>query len=347
MGVRFWRRVKIAPGVTLNLSKKSASMSFGPRGAKFTVGPHGKRTTIGATGTGLFYTNVHSKKKGTKTPSSSSSPSSSTSQATHPDTLNLGFFQKLSTSEEEKALVDGLREISCGNEGAALKHLEQATNLADAAYLAAVISLNNNQLDDSEKYFLMAEQKHQQLGTYFDKYEVSAIMSLPITREVYVKVDPNLRGVLLGLAEVYQAQGAWQDAARCLQRLRKSDPDDVAVKLSLAELLMEAHPDSKSVSQSVVEIATEMENETEADTALMLYKGKALRQLGLATAARDTLTAALRRKKGRSNELLRYLRYERVLVYDDLGQKTRVRSELEKLYAEDPNFEDVAEKLGL
>jgi len=43
MAFRFWRRIKIAPGVTLNLSKSGGSLSFGPRGAKFTVGSRGKR----------------------------------------------------------------------------------------------------------------------------------------------------------------------------------------------------------------------------------------------------------------------------------------------------------------
>ncbi len=56
MSFRFWRRVKIAPGVTLNLSKSGGSLSFGPRGAKFTVGSRGKRATMGIPGTGLFYT---------------------------------------------------------------------------------------------------------------------------------------------------------------------------------------------------------------------------------------------------------------------------------------------------
>ena len=59
------------------------------------------------------------------------------------------------------------------------------------------------------------------------------------------------------------------------------------------------------------------------------------------------MTGALRRKKGRSEELLRALRYERALVYDDLGQRRRARSEFEKLYAEDPDYEDVAARLGL
>jgi hypothetical protein len=56
MAFRFWRRVRIAPGVTLNLSKSGGSLSFGPRGAKFTVGPRGPRATVGIPVSGLFYT---------------------------------------------------------------------------------------------------------------------------------------------------------------------------------------------------------------------------------------------------------------------------------------------------
>jgi predicted Zn-dependent protease len=69
--------------------------------------------------------------------------------------------------------------------------------------------------------------------------------------------------------------------------------------------------------------------------------------LGLLAAARDTLTAALRRKKGRTGELLQAIRYERALVYGEMGQAKRARSELGKLYAEDPAYEDVAKRLGL
>ncbi|TVS08967.1 MAG: DUF4236 domain-containing protein, partial [Gammaproteobacteria bacterium] len=47
MSFRFWRRIRIAPGVTLNLSKSTASLSFGPRGAKYTVSPRGNRVTAG------------------------------------------------------------------------------------------------------------------------------------------------------------------------------------------------------------------------------------------------------------------------------------------------------------
>ena len=59
MGFRFFRRVKLLPGVTLNLSRSGPSVSIGPRGLKATIGPKGTRTTVGLPGTGISYTEVH------------------------------------------------------------------------------------------------------------------------------------------------------------------------------------------------------------------------------------------------------------------------------------------------
>jgi hypothetical protein len=55
MGLRFFRRFRIAPGVTLNLSKSGVSTSIGTRGAHLTVGPRGTTESVGLPGTGLSY----------------------------------------------------------------------------------------------------------------------------------------------------------------------------------------------------------------------------------------------------------------------------------------------------
>ena len=55
MGLRFYRRLKIAPGLSLNLSGSGLSASFGPRGAKLTVGPRGLFGSVGLPGTGISY----------------------------------------------------------------------------------------------------------------------------------------------------------------------------------------------------------------------------------------------------------------------------------------------------
>ena len=55
---RLFRRIRIAPGVTVNVSKSGLSTSFGPKGAKVTVGRRGVRRTVGLPGTGMYYTSV-------------------------------------------------------------------------------------------------------------------------------------------------------------------------------------------------------------------------------------------------------------------------------------------------
>lgn len=65
MGFRYRRSFKIAPGLKVNLNKKSASMTFGTKGIKYTISTTGRtRATISAPGTGLSYT--ASSKGGTK-----------------------------------------------------------------------------------------------------------------------------------------------------------------------------------------------------------------------------------------------------------------------------------------
>lgn len=67
MSFRFYRRVKIAPGLTLNLSKRGVSLSAGVPGAKMTFSSRGIRQTVGIPGTGLFYTKQGTLSSGKKT----------------------------------------------------------------------------------------------------------------------------------------------------------------------------------------------------------------------------------------------------------------------------------------
>jgi Protein of unknown function (DUF4236) len=55
MGFRFSRRIRILPGLRLNLSKSGVSTSIGGRGAWLTFGKRGTRATVGLPGTGLSY----------------------------------------------------------------------------------------------------------------------------------------------------------------------------------------------------------------------------------------------------------------------------------------------------
>ncbi len=54
MPFRFWRRIRLPSGVTLNLSKSTASLSLGARGAKYAISPRDDGVTAGITGTARF-----------------------------------------------------------------------------------------------------------------------------------------------------------------------------------------------------------------------------------------------------------------------------------------------------
>ncbi|MFV0575967.1 MAG: DUF4236 domain-containing protein [Vibrio sp.] len=55
MGFKFRKRIKIAPGINLNLSKSGVSTSIGKSGATVNIGKKGTTATVGAPGTGFSY----------------------------------------------------------------------------------------------------------------------------------------------------------------------------------------------------------------------------------------------------------------------------------------------------
>jgi hypothetical protein len=75
--------------------------------------------------------------------------------------------------------------------------------------------------------------------------------------------------------------------------------------------------------------------------------GHLRRQLGLPDAATALLSETLRRTADRPAELLHALRYERALAYEAAGQTKRARADLERLYAEASDYEDVARRLRM
>jgi len=162
-----------------------------------------------------------------------------------------------------------------------------------------------------------------------------------------VQIAPDARGVSLALVEVYQRQGRSADAIRCLEEYLETSPNDLAAKAYLAELLVEGGAADREACGRVVRLAQGVANESPLHAALLLYKGMALRRLGSTYSACTALTEGLRRKKDRPPALLRVLRYERARACEDGGRPLHARRDYEAIYAEDPDYEDVAARLAL
>ena len=54
MSIRFRRRIRILPGIYINLSKSGVSTTIGPRGAKINIGKQGVFLNTGIPGTGIY-----------------------------------------------------------------------------------------------------------------------------------------------------------------------------------------------------------------------------------------------------------------------------------------------------
>ena len=58
MGWRFRKRIRLLPGLRVNLSKSGASVSIGGHGLTENIGPHGVRSTASLPGTGISYSTL-------------------------------------------------------------------------------------------------------------------------------------------------------------------------------------------------------------------------------------------------------------------------------------------------
>lgn len=311
-----------------------------------TLGSRGVRRTLGLPGTGFYYTE-HSSWNSSSGRALSNGSRGGQGYASTEDRLTLGFFKRLITPKDERAFVDGLKAFVQGRENCALEQFTSSLNLADSAFMAGFLALKKLRFQEAVEALQQANRRHGSLGSLFAKYGVHVELVLPISRELQAHIGPRRRGLLLGMAEAYQAMDEHLLAAEALMELRDMLPEDVVVKASLAELLLDARPDDPKTHHEIVRMAGNVSNDSPAHGALMLYKAKALRAQGLHTAARDTLTAALRRTKERSKDLLLALRFERALVYAEMNQHQRSRTELEKVYAQNPEYEDVGQRLGV
>lgn len=56
--LRFRKRIKIAPGLHINIGERGVSASVGRPGATVNIGQRGVRTTVGLPGTGISYTST-------------------------------------------------------------------------------------------------------------------------------------------------------------------------------------------------------------------------------------------------------------------------------------------------
>ena len=352
MSLRFRRSIKIAPGVRLNVTKTGFGVTAGVRGAHYSVHSSGRRTrSIGLPGTGLYYQDRSS--TATRKPPVVKHAVVAGRTAQRPaapiDPLSLIPKPGLFASGQEKAYHEGLLAYLHGDHQRALTAFERVTATDPAAISAHLFAgVSANSVGDAHRAIAHLEAVVGATQGLPDHYQAKYVpgaylavtLSVKITDAITASPPFGELAATLALAELYQTAGRLEEAIGLIQQLHEALADPL-VRLSLCDLLF-----ADRDYEGVVEASVGVTNESDVEVETLHLRGAALAALGHDIAALDAFRDALAKTARRDPGLLNAVRYDRALTFEKAGQRGRAKADLERLYAADPSFEDVKERLA-
>jgi tetratricopeptide (TPR) repeat protein len=351
MSLRFRRSIRIAPGVRLNLTKRGIGLTAGVRGAHYSVHSSGAVTrSVGLPGTGLYYQDRRRAAAGAAA-SRQAAPRSTTTvptaPAVPPATLVPG--PGLLASAAERAYHRGVLAYLAGDGATAAAAFEEALAhdpSATSAHLFAGVAASN--LDDGRRAAAHLEAvvaspaglPDRLQAHYLPERLFAVSLAVKITASITARLPASELAAALMLAEVYQEQGRLEEAIGVVHQVHEALPSPL-VRLSLCDLLL-----ADRDYAGVVETAAGVANESDVEVEILHVRAAAQVALDQRTGALDSFKAALAKTAGRDPGLLLAVRYDRALALERFGQHAKARADLERVYAADPAYEDVAARLG-
>jgi tetratricopeptide (TPR) repeat protein len=351
--MRLRKSVKIAPGIRLNVTKTGIGLSAGVRGARYSVHSSGRTTrTVGMPGTGGSYLSVSGRgHAGTRAARAREvarpeAPVVVSGAQAAPFLPKAGFF----ASPAEKRYREGLVAYLTGNKPAAIEAFD-ATLAADpaamSAHLLAAIAIDTDV--DMAAVIRHLEAVVTTHATFPDRYQAKFLpagrsemqLDVKITELISARVPFDATGAALLLAEAYQQSGRLEEAIGLVQQLHDANASDSAIQLSLADLLF-----ADGDYDAVVEVTAHARNDDDLTVALIHMRAAALSALGHQTAALVSFRDALAKTANRDAGLLATVRYDRALALEQAGEKAKARADYERLYANEPGYRDVRERLA-
>lgn len=338
MGFRFFKRVSLLPGVTMNFSKSGPSFSFGPRGLKYTVGPKGTRSTFGIPGTGLYYTTSKSWNKKEQRDGNTQH---------HNPVNSIGAFQQMLMSTEEKQLVRGLQAMLSGNIGEAKEAFRLGSKLLDSVFMYGYLALGAKSYTEAEDSFSTCFSDINGLGKSIGKIDANFDLLLDITEYIEAPIRLDGRGLGLSMLEALQHQKKHSEAIRLVEELYRAFPKDKVIRLTAIDFIAQSLSSDKEQLNYAIELSNGIGNEEPIDTNILYLRAYVMYRLDLASAAITQLTDALRRTKNRPEEMIMDIRFLRGQILEISGERARARKDYETIFAKDPEYQDIAKRLGI
>jgi tetratricopeptide (TPR) repeat protein len=318
----------------MNVGKRSVGVSVGTHGARYSRSSSGRRTaTLGAPGTGLSYSQSRGGGRSRAPSAADGSRQVQTATPTFP----------LLAPRREKEFAKALEDYMAGKRGEALAHFKESSardskgRSASDEFFAGLLSVEVGDAQGAIAYLEQVVSSEVELpDDLMRKFGIGGHVEVRVTPHVTAEVGWDSLGAALILVECYQEVGRAEEAIGLLQQLAEADPEP-AVSLSLCELLAE-----EGSWDEVVDAAAGVKNDDDVTLEIRLLQARGFAEQGLTDAALEAYKDALRSSK-RSRQLLKEARYQRGRLLLLVGRTAQGRKDLEKVYADDPSYRDVAE----
>jgi tetratricopeptide (TPR) repeat protein len=337
--LRIRRSVRIGPGVKLNLNKRSVGLTVGGRGGHYSVNTRGQRTTtVGLPGTGISYIDRSTSRRRSRPAGGTtvlSAPPARPVSAPHP-----GLFAR----HFERAFYDGIQKLNKGDGPGALAAFVDADQSDDkhrALSPALLAGILNYQLGEPEQAIPYLERVTKAAQTLPDglmvKYGGQLIIDL-VVGHIPITLHVGSAAASMVLAECYRATGRLQEAIGLVQQLHEHEPDEHLLLL-LCSMYQQAGD-----WDEIVHATAGITNQDDLTLLLRIVQADAIGKQGFPDAALDVYRDALK-SKSRNPELLKEARYGRASLYLRTGKQGMAKRDLSRLYADNPDYKDVAQIL--
>lgn len=344
MGWGFRKSVNIIPGVKLNLSRSGPSISLGPKGMKYNISSRGTRVRYSIPGTGIYYTKNLSNTVNANRNIPSYQNSNKMNRQNNNGLKNLGFFETLCLTNDEKQFLDGLKEFINGNLNNAKEKLSRCSNI-DSYFLRGFIELGNEEFESAKNNFKMCLSSKEALGKTISKFANEVELVLDVTEYIEVPIMPNKRGLYLCLIECYQKTKGLTEGIKLLDELQKENVYDKVIILSLIDFIALEDSVEKDELIKVINLTNELENENVIETNISYLRGYLFYRLDKVSLAIAELTKLTRKTKDRPEKLILDIRFLRGQLYEENGELAKAKKDYEFVYMKDNNYDGINEKI--
>ena len=322
MGFRMRKSFKVAPGVRLNVSKRGVGASVGGGGVRYSAHSSGRRTVSARTGIpGVSYEKSSGGGRRRRRQRAPEPPP--------PPPRKPGFFAPRGEKDLYKA-------VKAQDPQAMRRAGDEHERVRVAAYSLAGLMLRPSDpaVADQLLTAVLESGELPEADRFLTTY-VSAQFRITIADGIEAELPISRDAVALTLAEIKQDAG---DLPAAIDLVEGLEPSTYAA-VSLAELYRD-----QGRWQDVINLTDGLENEDDASALLLVFRGRALREVDLHDAAHEALKQALR-ARSRAAEIRLLALLERSENHLARGKTSMAKKDLERILAEDAGYSDARERL--